>query len=143
MRLHTNLTYAQVYGALHAAQRKRGKITADVSFVDLDDIYGSPKEFKSATHPRAFEVQLGTYDQHSLPAGTKDQHGKKMNVRRFKNSGTRGATSENTGESPHALGLQGLGRAGRRELMSCLAGTWMTSYRALHKWSTSASIVQR
>ena len=91
MRLHTTLTSAQVHDALDRAQQA-GHITRDVHFA----VWGS---YSSRTHPRAFEVQLGTFDKFSLPPGTVDQHGKRMRVRRFKNSGSHGATSEwNHGE---------------------------------------------
>jgi hypothetical protein len=86
MRLHTKLTYAHVYGALKAAKDK-GKITTDVMFVN------DKGPARSSTHQYAYEIQLGTYNKDSLPEGYKDQHGKKMNVRRFKNSGNSGATS--------------------------------------------------
>lgn len=85
MRLHTKLTYAQVYGALRQA-KDAGQVTEDVEFIVLAD-HGS------RSRPRAFEVQLGTYDQCSLPAGYRDQYGKLMRVRRFKNTGSAGASS--------------------------------------------------
>ena len=85
MQLHTSLTGTQVKAALTRAQRA-GLITADVEFVAWS-AHGS------RTHPHAFEVQLGTENKHSLPPGTVDQHGKRMHVRRYKNSGSRGATS--------------------------------------------------
>lgn len=92
MRLHTRLTYGQVYQALNRAQGK-GRIAPDVEFViEADD--GMIGPYVSHTHARAFEIQLGTYDQHSLPAGYTDQNGHKMKVRRYKNTGGRGASSK-------------------------------------------------
>lgn len=92
MKLHTSLTYRQVHEALALAQRG-GLITPDVMLVTCG-------EHGSRTHPRSFDVQLGSYDKHSLPPGTTDQHGKRMRVRRFKNSGSHGATSQyGTGEN--------------------------------------------
>lgn len=85
MRLHTNLGQNGVYGALLAA-KAAGKVTNDVDF-EVFNVH------RSQSHVRAFEIQLGTYDKHSLPAGTVDQHGKRMNVRRYKNSGQTGADS--------------------------------------------------
>lgn len=86
MRLHTNLTYAQVYGALSKAQND-GHVTRDVRFIGF-------ASHKSRTHPRAFEVQLGTEDKYSLPAGYVDQNGYHLKSRRWKNSGSRGAQTE-------------------------------------------------
>lgn len=83
MKLHAKLTCTEVYYALGRA-KTAGKITPDVEFV----VFGT---YKSQTHPHAYEIQLGTYDKDSLPAGTRDQHGKLMRVRRFKNSGQHGA----------------------------------------------------
>jgi hypothetical protein len=88
MRLHSSLTYGQVHQALHRAQTK-GKITQDVTFV-TDGMIGP---YRSQTHARSYEIQLGTYDKTSLPAGYTDQNGHKMKVRRHKNSGDQGATS--------------------------------------------------
>lgn len=86
MRLHTQLTGPDVGNALLRA-KKAGRVTEDVQFT----VFGT---YKSRTHAYAYEIQLGTYDKHSLPEGTVDQHGKKMHVRRFKNSGNSGASSE-------------------------------------------------
>jgi hypothetical protein len=86
MRLHTNLSYAHVYEALRQA-KVEGHVTWDVEFVNFS-AHGS------RTMPFAFEIQLGTYDKHSLPAGYTDQNGQKLNVRRYKNTGSRGASSE-------------------------------------------------
>jgi hypothetical protein len=85
MRLHTSLTDVQVSNALFRAQRE-GLITPDVHFAVWEP-------GRSQTHPHAFEIQLGTYNQHSLPRGYKDQRGSTMHVRRFKNSGSSGASS--------------------------------------------------
>jgi hypothetical protein len=86
MRLHTRLTINQLYDALLAAQ-DAGHVTKDVDFKPSPEMHGS------RTHNRAFDVQLGTYSKDSLPAGTKDQHGKNMKVRRYRNAGDSGATS--------------------------------------------------
>lgn len=84
MRLHTSLYFGHVYDALRAA-KMAGKVTEDVHFV-VYSLHGS------RSHERSFEIQLGTYDKHSLPAGTKDQYGKTMHVRRYKNGGDYGAS---------------------------------------------------
>lgn len=90
MILHTSLTERQARNALYRAQAA-GLVTPDVGFAVF-------RARGSRTHARAIEVQLGTPDKWSLPEGTTDRHGKRMRVRRYKNSGTRGATSEwNTG----------------------------------------------
>ena len=104
MRLHTHLTCAQVHGALKQAKEAR-QVTEDIRFMTLED-------HKSMTHPRAFEVQLGTWCKTSLPDGYRDQYGKLMHVRRYKNSGQHGASSD-----------QGLGRAD----CSVWSATW-------HEW---------
>jgi hypothetical protein len=98
MKLHTRLTYGQVHQALHRAQTK-GKITQDVTFV-TDSSDGMIGPNRSQTHARSFEIQLGTHNKTSLPAGYTDQNGHKMKVRRFKNSGGRGATSGLYGNEP-------------------------------------------
>jgi hypothetical protein len=67
--------------------KEAGQVTPDVIFVD------GLVQYRSMTHPRAFEVQLGTHDKFSLPPGTTDQYGKKMRVRRYRNSGSSGASS--------------------------------------------------
>jgi hypothetical protein len=85
MRLHTSLTYTQVCDALNQVKHA-GQVTEDVRFMVMD-------RHGSRTHPRAFEVQLGTWCQTSLPEGYRDQDGKLMHVRRFKNTGNRGASS--------------------------------------------------
>lgn len=85
MRLHTSLRATEVSAALNLAKAK-GKITPDVEMVGFST-------HRSQTHPHAYDIQLGTYSRDSLPAGYKDQHGKNMRVRRFKNSGTTGAES--------------------------------------------------
>lgn len=85
MRLHTTLTSMQLNAALRDA-KLAGHITQDVTFTSFSI-------HNSRTHVRAFEVQLGTYCQDSLPAGYTDQNGHRMKVRRFKNSGDGGATS--------------------------------------------------
>jgi hypothetical protein len=85
MRLHTSLTYPQILAALNAAKQD-GRIAEDVMLTCT--------HHRSSTHQRAFEIQLGAYDKHSLPAGTVDQHGRKMSVRRYKNGGNIGATSD-------------------------------------------------
>lgn len=86
MILHTSLSQRQVRMALTRAQAA-GLVTPDVGFA----VFG-PR--RSRTHQLAIEVQLGTTDKHSLPEGTVDQRGKRMRVRRYKNSGSHGAASE-------------------------------------------------
>lgn len=85
MRLHTSLTWLEVHNALQRA-KDAGKVTEDVQFLGYD-------RHNSRSHERAFEIQLGTYDKTSLPPGTKDQYGKNMKTRRYKNSGDSGAES--------------------------------------------------
>lgn len=86
MKLHTSLTSTQVYAALHRAQDS-GLVTNDVRFFDF-------AEAGSRSHDRAFEIQLGTWEKDSLPKGYRDQNGHKLTVRRYKNSGSRGAANE-------------------------------------------------
>jgi len=81
MKLHTNLTETQVYEALQWAKHKN-LITRDVHFTVF-----TPGP--SMTHPHGYEIQLGTYDQDSLPAGYTDQNGYKLRVRRYR-GGNRG-----------------------------------------------------
>ena len=78
MKLHTKLAEGAVYGALHDAQMK-GLIAPDVHFAIFTPA-------RSQTHPHGYEIQLGTSDQHSLPAGYTDQNGKTQRVRRYRNS---------------------------------------------------------
>lgn len=74
MRLHTNkIEWKDLYNALHAAQAT-GKVASHISFV-------TNSEHGSRSHKRAFEIQLGTDTK--LPG----------DKRRFKNSGTRGASN--------------------------------------------------
>lgn len=85
MKLHTNLTYQQVHATLVRAQRA-GRVAPDVFFV-VDT------EHNSRSHPRSFEIQLGTLSKDTLPAGYQDPYGKNQRVRRYKNSGQSGADS--------------------------------------------------
>lgn len=78
MKLHTSLTTAEVDAALGRAKRK-GLITWDVDFAVF-----TPG--RSLTHAHGYEVQLGTWDQDSLPGGYTDQYGKRLRVRRARNS---------------------------------------------------------
>lgn len=85
MKLHTSLTSREVHDALDEAKAD-GKVTRDVEFVEYD-------QGGSYTHERRFDIQLGTWNKHSLPADYRDQHGKRLAVRRYKNTGTTGASS--------------------------------------------------
>lgn len=85
MRLHTKLDGQQVHAALQQA-KEAGHVTPDVTFTGW-------AEHRSQSRARAFEVQLGTCVK-ELPPGTVDQRGKKMNVRRYANSGQSGAGAE-------------------------------------------------
>jgi hypothetical protein len=76
MRLHTKLGGYQLSQALQRAKDK-GRIGGSVVFA-VDSVHGS------RTHPRAFELQLGTWDN-TLPAGTVDQRGHKLRYRRTRN----------------------------------------------------------
>lgn len=78
MKLHTNLWSQGLYDALHRAQDK-GLITRDVEMTVF-------RPERSLTHLHGYEIQLGTGNQHSLPAGYKDQRGNTMRVRRYRNS---------------------------------------------------------
>ena len=86
MKLHTSLSTTDVYQALSRAQ-KAGHVTPDIDFQGGLTVLGS------RSHERAFEVQLGTHDKASLPAGYTDQNGRKMTARRYKNSGGSGTAS--------------------------------------------------
>ncbi|HEY1700767.1 MAG TPA: hypothetical protein VGG75_13725 [Trebonia sp.] len=88
MRLHTKLDGQQVRTALQQA-KEAGHVTPDVTFTGWS-------EHRSNSHARAFEVQLGTYERDSLPAGHTDQRGHKMLIRKYKNSGQWGAGAEYT-----------------------------------------------
>jgi hypothetical protein len=85
MKLHTTLTGREVWQALRSAQ-DASKVTRDVTYVTFES-------GNSRSRPHRFELQLGTHDKHSLPEGTQDQYGKTLRVRRYKNSGGRGAES--------------------------------------------------
>ncbi len=85
MRFHTTLTLPEINATLQRAKNK-GRVANDIIFATLD-WHGSQ------THPRAWEIQLGTHDKYSLPAGTVDQRGRRQHVRRYKNSGNQGASS--------------------------------------------------
>lgn len=87
MRLYTSLSEQQVHSALNRV-KAAGLATPDIVFT------ASFATRPSRTHARSVQVQLGTLDKHSLPPGTRDQHGKVLRVRRYKNSGNRGAASE-------------------------------------------------
>ena len=78
MRLHTCLYSQSVRDALKRAQDK-GLIARDVEMTVF--VPG-----RSRTHDYGYEIQLGTYNQHSLPAGYRDQRGNTMRVRRYRNS---------------------------------------------------------
>ena len=58
MRIHTNLLATDIHAALTAAKGK-GHVANDVLFAVLD-LHGSQ------SYTRAFEIQLGTRNQHSL-----------------------------------------------------------------------------
>jgi len=76
-------------GAL-ADAKDEGHIARDVTFTGYT-------AYKSRTHPFAHEIQLGTWDKTSLPKGYTDQHGHKLTVRRYQNTGDSGASSERPG----------------------------------------------
>lgn len=78
MKLHTNLNEAQVRAVLIRTKDK-GLITQDVHFTVF-----TPG--RSQSHAHGYEIQLGTDNQDSLPAGYKDQNGKNMRVRRVRNA---------------------------------------------------------
>jgi hypothetical protein len=75
MRLHTSLTWLELRNALQRA-KDRGHVSGHV-------VFAVDTRHKSSTHERAFEIQLGSYDNY-LPPGTVDQYGKRMRVRRVR-----------------------------------------------------------
>jgi hypothetical protein len=77
MRLHTKLTSDDVYAALSRAKRT-GRVSSTVVFDPIT-------AYNSKTHPRAYEIQLGTFDSY-LPFNTFDQHGRRMRTRRTRNT---------------------------------------------------------
>lgn len=80
MRFHTSLDREQIHAALQRA-KQAGKLTEDVEFRELT-------EYKSRTHERQFEVQLGVSKSHTyvpLPADYVNQYGKKQRTRRTAN----------------------------------------------------------
>lgn len=79
MRLHTSLTDNEVMATLVRA-KGAGHVTANIGFAGWG-------RHGSRSHARAFEIQLGTWDKNSLPAGYTDQRGRTMNVRKYANSG--------------------------------------------------------
>lgn len=83
MRLHTSLTAPEVRTVLRRAQAK-GLITPDVHFA----VWTAGR---SLTHPHGYDIQLGTHDRDSLPAGYKDQRGTNMRLRRTRHSSGGGA----------------------------------------------------
>lgn len=78
MKLHTNLYSQGLRDALRRAKDK-GLITEDVHFTVF-------RPERSMTHLHGFEIQLGTYNQDSLPAGYTDQNGRTLRVRRARNA---------------------------------------------------------
>lgn len=78
MRFHTRLGTDSVYEALGHVQ-DRGLVAAGVRFAVFT-------LQPSRTHDRSFEIQLGTYDQNSLPGDYLDQHGRHLRVRRARNA---------------------------------------------------------
>ena len=83
MRLHTKLTADEVAQALRHA-KAAGRIAPDVHFT-------VGRAGSSRTHPHSYEIQLGTHDRDSLPAGYTDQNGRGLRVRRARNSRHGGA----------------------------------------------------
>lgn len=83
MKLHTSLNAREILAALRCAQY-RGLIAPDVHTTIL-----TPGP--SRTHPYRYEIQLGSHDKHSLPAGYRDRHGTALRVRRHRNSPRGGA----------------------------------------------------
>lgn len=79
MKLHTNLTEAEIHAVLARTQAK-GLIAGDVLFT----VFAAGS---SRTHRHSYEIQLGATDPYSLPDGYVNQHGKRMRVRKIRNSG--------------------------------------------------------
>lgn len=79
MKLHANLTATEVSAAMRAV-KDRDLVAPDVHFAVWES---GP----SRTHAHRYEIQLGTCWQHSLPASYTDQYGRKLHVRRARNSG--------------------------------------------------------
>jgi hypothetical protein len=82
MKLHTKLTADEIALALRHVQAE-GLVALDVTMTVFIP-------HRSQTHPHSYEIQLGTHDQHSLPTGYTDQHGRRLRVRRAR-GGTAGA----------------------------------------------------
>lgn len=78
MKFHTRLTSPEIVCALRRAQT-RGLIARDLTLTVFEP---GP----SMTHTNSFEIQLGTYDRNSLPAGYTDQYNRALRVRRARNS---------------------------------------------------------
>ena len=81
MRIHTNLLATDIPAALAAAKAK-GHVADDVTFAVLD-LHGS------RAYTRAFKIQLGTANQHSLKGLEEDAFdvaGKPQHTRRTRNS---------------------------------------------------------
>lgn len=76
MKLHTKLDIQAVYDSL-TVTKARGLMSDDIHFHQFD-------EQPSKSHPHGFIIQLGTFDQASGPT----------NSRHYKNTGTRGASSD-------------------------------------------------
>ena len=77
MRLHTSLTADDLFDALNYA-KQAGRITRDVTFDPIT-------AYRSQTHPRAYEIQLGASQGGSLPADYTNQYGKRQKCRRTRN----------------------------------------------------------
>ena len=80
MRIHTNLLATDIHAALTAAKDK-GHVANDVTFAVLD-LHGS------RAYTRAFKIQLGTANQHSLKGLEEDAFdvaGKPQRMRRTRN----------------------------------------------------------
>jgi hypothetical protein len=85
MRLHTKLTADDLFDALRKV-KDAGRMTGDVTFDPIT-------AYRSQTHPRAYEIQLGALNGGGLPAGYTNQYGKRQKCRRTRNS--------NRGDSLH------------------------------------------
>lgn len=85
MRLYTHLSMQQVTWALREVKNEK-HVAEDVYFVKPMDPRRSRGQWVWS-----YEIQLGTYCKTSLPEGYRDQYGKRLAVRRYKNTGDSGA----------------------------------------------------
>jgi hypothetical protein len=77
MRLHTKLSRKDITEALNQASYKR--------HISWTVVFDPMEEHKSTTHPRAFEIQLGSEFGGNLPDYYVNRYGKRQKARRTRN----------------------------------------------------------